>query len=268
MPVLGIDAPEIADALERNQWEFIRGFEAVPGVEVVDDERSLRVATGVPSPLFNPVLRATVAQEDVKALVDEAREWYRRRRLPWSWYAGPASGPGAIARELERRGFAKVTEPPGMAAELDGIDGIDPGFPVTVERVTNTATVDAWFSVFAPSFELSPAAAAAFRDLIIEGGLDDAAPMRNYIAYVDREAVATGSLVPAAGVGGIYNIATRANQRGRGIGRAITWALMCEAASMGYRVAILWSTAAGLPVYRRLGFVERIRVPTYLGPGS
>src|SRR3954469_10652149 len=62
VPVDGIDAPEIADALERNQWEFIRGFAAVGGVEVVDDAHSLRVATGVPSPLFNPVLRATALQ--------------------------------------------------------------------------------------------------------------------------------------------------------------------------------------------------------------
>src|SRR5215210_2560526 len=105
-PVPGIDAPEIADALERNQWEFIRGFAAVPGVEVVDDEQTLRVATGVPSPLFNPVLRTTVDQDDIHTVVDEAREWYRQRRLPWSWYVGPASGPGKIAPELERRGFA------------------------------------------------------------------------------------------------------------------------------------------------------------------
>ena len=267
-PVPGIDAPEIADALERNQWEFIRGFSAVPGVEVVDDERSLRVATGVPSPLFNPVLRATVAPEDVGPLVDEAREWYRQRRLPWSWYAGPASGPGAIVPELERRGFAKVTEPPGMAADLAGIEDLDPGAAVTVERVSDSELVDAWFSVFAPAFDLSRAAATAFRDLIVAGGLDDDAPMRNYIAYAGTEPVATGSLVPAAGVGGIYNIATRASSRGRGIGRAITWSLMREAATLGYRVAILWSTAAGLPVYRRLGFEERVRVPTYLGPGS
>src|SRR5436190_19766241 len=137
VPVLGIDAPEIADALERNQWEFIRGFAAVPGVEVVDDDRSLRVATGVPSPLFNPVLRATVTDDEVPALVDEAREWYRRRRLPWSWYAGPASGPGAIVPELERRGFAKVTEPPGMAATLAAVAELDPGVPLAVERVAD-----------------------------------------------------------------------------------------------------------------------------------
>ncbi|HEX4720075.1 MAG TPA: GNAT family N-acetyltransferase [Thermoleophilaceae bacterium] len=268
LPPSGIDGPEIVDALERNQWEFIRGFAAVPGVEVIDDERSLRVATGVPSPLFNPVLRATVAPDEVPALVDEAREWYRVRRLPWSWYAGPASGPGDVAPELVRRGFAKVTEPPGMAADLSRLETLDPGMPITVARVTNTRLVDEWFSVFAPAFELSRAAASAFRGLILEGGLADDAPMRNYLAYVGSEPVATGSLVPAAGVGGIYNIATRANRRGRGIGRAITWSLMREARAMGYNVAILWSTAAGLPVYRRLGFQERVRVPTYLGPGG
>src|SRR3954452_15544659 len=137
LPVRGIDGPEIADALERNQWEFIRGFAAVAGVEVVDDARSLRVATGVPSPLFNPVLRATVADDEVPELVDEAREWYRRRRLPWSWYAGPASGPGAIVPELERRGFAKVTEPPGMSPTLAGVAELDPRVPPGVERVAD-----------------------------------------------------------------------------------------------------------------------------------
>lgn len=267
-PVPGIDAPEIAGALERNQWEFIRGFEAVPGVEVVDDNRTLRVATGVPSPLFNPVLRVSVGQDDVPALVEESREWYRRRRLPWSWYAGPASGPGLVIPELERRGFTKVTEPPGMAAALANLESLDPGVPLVVERVADRAGVDAWFSVFSPAFELSRAAASAFRDLILAGGFGDDAPMRNYIGYVGAEPVATGSLVPAAGVGGIYNIATRASRRGRGIGRAITWSLMREAAALGYSVAILWSTTAGLPVYRRLGFEERVRVPTYLGPGG
>jgi GNAT superfamily N-acetyltransferase len=268
LPLIGIDGPEIVDALERNQWEFIRGFAAVPGVEVVDDDRCLRVATGVPSPLFNPVLRATVTRDEISALVDESREWYRRRHLPWSWYAGPASGPVAIVPELERRGFAKVTEPPGMAADLAHLYELDAGMPVRVERVADRRTVDEWFSVFAASFELSRAAASAFRDLVLAGGFGDDAPMRNYLAFVASEPVATGSLVPAAGVGGIYNIATRANRRGRGIGRAITWALMREAAELGYHVAILWSTADGLPVYRRLGFVERVRVPTYLGPGG
>jgi GNAT superfamily N-acetyltransferase len=240
----------------------------VRGVEVVDDERCLRVATGVPSPLFNPVLRVNVGSDEVGNVIQEARDWYRERRLPWSWYVGPASDPPSLTIELERRGFAKVTEPPGMAADLSTLDQIDGGASVAVERVADRRLVDAWFGVFAPAFELSKAAASAFRDLVLAGGLDDTAPMRNYLAFEGRDPVATGSLVPAAGVGGIYNIATRADRRGRGIGRAITYALMREAAALGYSAAILWSTSAGLPVYRRLGFQERIRVPTYLGPGG
>ena len=261
-------SPGIADALERNQWEFIRGFAAVAGVEVVEDERTLRVATGVPSPLFNPVLRISVDPDEVDDAIEDAREWFRARRLPWSWYVGPASQPPSLTHELERRGFAKVNEPPGMAADLAGIDQLDAGAIVRIERVADRAMVDQWFGVFSPAFELSRSAAAAFRDLIVAGGMDDDAPMRNYIAYAGQAPVATGSLVPAAGVGGIYNIATRADRRGHGIGRAMTYALMREAALLGYSVAILWSTAAGLPVYRRLGFEERIRVPTYLGPGG
>jgi GNAT superfamily N-acetyltransferase len=155
-----------------------------------------------------------------------------------------------------------------MAADLSTLDELDPGPPVVIERVSDRRLVDAWFAVFAPAFDLSRAAASAFRDLIIAGGLGDDAPMLNYIAFSEGDPVATGSLVCAAGVAGIYNIATRADRRGRGIGRAMTYRLMREGADLGFKVAILWSTAAGLPVYRRLGFVERIRVPTYLGPGS
>ena len=155
-----------------------------------------------------------------------------------------------------------------MAADLATLDELEAGAPVRIERVSQRRQIESWFAVFAPAFELSRSAATAFRDLILAGGLGDDAPMLNYVAYEQRTPVATGSLVPAAGVGGIYNVATRADRRGRGIGRAITYALMREAAELGYRTAVLWSTAAGLPVYRRLGFVERVRVPTYLGPGS
>ena len=191
-PVLHLDDPGLADALERNQWEFIRGFAVVPGVEVVDDERTLRVATGVPSPLFNPVLRTTVEPAEIGEVVAEARAWYRERRLPWSWYVGPASEPPDLERELARRGFTKVTEPPGMAADLATLDELEAGAPVRIERVSQRRQIESWFAVFAPAFELSRSAATAFRDLILAGGLGDDAPMLNYVAYEQRTPVATG----------------------------------------------------------------------------
>ena len=259
--------PGLTDAIERNQWEFIKAFHGVGSVEVEDDARSLRVWTGVPAPLFNAVLRLEADEDELEDAIDETSAWFRERRGPWSWYVGPASRPAGLGGALQRRGFTRATDPPGMAAPIAGLGEYDPGVELQVARVADRRTLRAWFDVFAPSFDLSRPAARAFHDLLLEAGLGDSAPMRHLVAYQATTAVATASLVPAAGVGGIYNVATRADRRGRGIGRAITLAAMHEAAALGYETAILWSTPAGLPVYRRLGFQERCRVPTYLAPG-
>src|SRR3954451_8255742 len=110
-----------------------------------------------------------------------------------------------------------------MNANLGDDAALDPREALVVDHVSDRATVHAWFSVFGPAFELSRAAASAFRDLILAGGLGESAPMRNYIGYVGSEPVATGSLVPAAGVGRIYQIRTPPSRPGGGIRRALTW---------------------------------------------
>ena len=262
------DTSGLAAAIERNQWEFIKAFDGVGPVEVADDPRMLRVWTGVPAPLFNAVLRIDVPDDELETAIDEAAAWFRARRGPWSWYVGPASNPARLASTLERRGFARATDPPGMAADLGDLDVLAPGAAVDVVRVTDRPTLKAWFDVFAPSFDLSRPAARAFHDLLIAAGFDASAPMHHLVAFEGRTPVATASVVPAAGVGGIYNVATRADRRGRGVGRSITLAAMHDVAAMGFDTAILWSTPAGMPVYRRLGFVEHCRVPSYLAPGG
>lgn len=258
----------LASAIERNQWEFIKAFHGAGGVEVEENARTLRVWTGVPAPLFNSVLRLEVPEEELDDAIDEASDWFAGRRGPWSWYVGPASRPDRLARALTQRGFRRATDPPGMAASLDGLDRLRGGARIEVARVTDRQSLRAWFDVFTPSFELSRPASRAFHDLLLGAGLGDDGPIRHLVGFDGAEAVATASLVPAAGVGGIYNVATRADMRGRGVGRAITLAAMREAAAMGFDTAILWSTPAGLPVYRRLGFAEHCRVPTFLAPGT
>ena len=265
---MSLEGDALTAAIERNQWEFIKAFHGVGRVEVDAGERMLRVWTGVPAPLFNAVLWLDVDEAGVQAAIDDAAAWFAARRGPWSWYVGPASRPAGLARILERRGFARATDPPGMAAPLAGVEDLEPGAPVEVVKVSDRATLRAWFDVFAPSFDLSRPAGRAFHDLLVEAGFDESGPMHHLVAFEDGRPVATASVVPAAGVGGIYNVATRADRRGHGIGRAITLAAMRDVAARGFDIAILWSTPAGLPVYRRLGFVEQCRVPTYLAPAG
>jgi ribosomal protein S18 acetylase RimI-like enzyme len=260
--------PSLSDAIERNQWEFIQAFNGVGGVEVEAGAATLRVWTRVPAPLFNAVLWVDAPEERLDDAIDDAAAWFGARGGPWSWYAGPASRPESLIPALERRGFVRATDPPGMAAALEGLPELKTGAGVSVERVTDRRTLKAWFDVFSPSFDLSRAAGRAFHDLLIAAGFGDDAPMHHLVAWEGREAVATASVVPAAGVGGIYNVATRRDRRGRGIGGAVTLGAMHEIAELGFTTAVLWSTPAGMPVYRRLGFVEKLRVPTYLAPGK
>jgi ribosomal protein S18 acetylase RimI-like enzyme len=91
----------------------------------------------------------------------------------------------------------------------------------------------------------------------------DEPEMRNFIALDGGEPVACGSLVFAAGVVGLYNVGVLPDRQGRGIGTAMTSALMAEGRAAGAETAVLWSSAAGVRCYRALGFEERCRLTIY-----
>jgi GNAT superfamily N-acetyltransferase len=70
----------------------------------------------------------------------------------------------------------------------------------------------------------------------------------------DGEPVATGLGYTSGGVTGIWGIATLPSLRGKGIGSAITRAVVDAGRARGAHATHLWSTELGYPVYRRMGF--------------
>jgi GNAT superfamily N-acetyltransferase len=80
--------------------------------------------------------------------------------------------------------------------------------------------------------------------------------VRLYAGVVDGAVVATSMLVATGSIAGIYWVATRAEQRGRGYGEALTWAAVAGGGESGCRVACLQASKAGFPVYARMGFAH------------
>ena len=76
----------------------------------------------------------------------------------------------------------------------------------------------------------------------------------HYVGYLDDEPVATASLITAGSAAGIYNVATVAAVRGRGIGAAMTAFAVRAGADRGMQVATLQASTMGRPVYERMGF--------------
>jgi GNAT superfamily N-acetyltransferase len=81
-------------------------------------------------------------------------------------------------------------------------------------------------------------------------------PQRFFVAYRDGEALAAVEVTLAAGVAGVYNLSTRSSHRRRGIATVLLERTLWNAAESGVLTAVLQAAAAGVGLYRRLGFRE------------
>jgi GNAT superfamily N-acetyltransferase len=139
-----------------------------------------------------------------------------------------------------------------MALVLDALvePASVPGLQIT--RVLDPDTLRVWGQTFGVGYELPSQIAEHFVALMACGGRDSL--MHHYLADHGSTPIAAASLWLAAGVAGIYNVATVPDARRQGIGATQTAAALRDARAMGYRAAILQPSEMGFPVYQRLGF--------------
>ena len=81
------------------------------------------------------------------------------------------------------------------------------------------------------------------------------------LAWDDDVPVGCGTVFLHDGTAGIYNIAVPEQHRGRGIGYAVTAALMNVGVAAGCTNAVLHASEMGRPMYERLGFEEVCETP-------
>jgi ribosomal protein S18 acetylase RimI-like enzyme len=250
----------VVEALEANQWALFRAAAGRGGAELMDDGEVMWSVTGIPVAAFNGVLRTTVAPDRADEAIDATIATLDSRGAPWAWYVGPATLPLDVPDRLQARGFRPVEVLPGMAAP---IDGAVPDERFRYEEVREEPSLEAFGTLAGVAFDMPPVVVEPFLRLLDVATGGDAPEVTNFVALDDGEPVACGTLVLAAGVAGLYNIGVPPDRQRQGIGTAMTAALMAEAAARGAETATLWSSAAGVGCYRRLGFEERCRLTLY-----
>jgi len=152
-------------------------------------------------------------------------------------------GDSALRAAIERRGYAVVEATRAMGMPLDGVS--PPWADVEVSR--------AGWAEYLRVVDL-PAGLLA--------GVDPSA-FRVVVGRLDGEAVAAGISYDHGGDCGIYNIVTREHARRRGIGTAVTAALVREAGERGCETASLQSTPIAERVYAAVGFRDLGRILEY-----
>jgi ribosomal protein S18 acetylase RimI-like enzyme len=154
-------------------------------------------------------------------------------------------GDTALQAELERRGYTVAETTRAMRMAIDELAPPPPGIEVGRAGWAEYLRVD----------DLPPGLLTSV----------DPEAFHVVVGYLDGEAVAAGIAYDHGGDCGVYNVGTQERARRRGIGTAVTAALVRDARERGCETASLQSTPIAERVYAAVGFRDLGRILEY-GP--
>ena len=256
---MNLDADPRVAAVEGNLAAFHSVLMTLPPMVVEQQPDVTAFRSGFAHPLFNGVVGARFAPGTEPARAAATVAPFVERELPFLWWCGPSTWSEALARALTELGMLPE-DAPGMHADLAEpapATPLVPGLEITMDA--DTVAEDA-ARIMCDVFEIPVELTGAIRELITI----DPPHLVNAVATLDGEQVACGTLWITGRTAGLYNIATLPAARRKGVGYAVTAALMAEGRARGCVDSILCASPMGLPVYRRLGFVEVCPMPQYV----
>jgi len=259
----------LADAIEENAVAFNLLPAYMPCAELHDEPDLLWFTTGLPYPVFNGVLRARFPPGAIDVRIEGVLARFRSSELPLTWHVGPSTRPLDLGQRLTAYGLACSARLPGMAicpAVAQATAPAPPGLAIT--PVQDARELQDWLRPVAEGFGFAPNMASATYGLYAGLGFGPRRPLQHFAGRLRGEVVSSGSLYVTGDVAGLYCIATSPPYRRQGIGTAMTLALLRAAQARGCRLAVLYATALGASLYRRIGFETYCHQTFYTWPST
>jgi ribosomal protein S18 acetylase RimI-like enzyme len=207
----------------------------------------MAAATGVPVAMMNGVWVANPRAQ--AAVVAELAGEVSRTGLPHCLQLRPGSDPALLELPVSL-GLHPHDDVPMMAlSRLDAVERTLEAATANV-RTLDPAEAPLHCSLAARGFEMPLEIIAA-----IAGPASLALPgVKAYVAEVDGRPLSTALAITFDGQVGIFNVATPAEHRRRGLGAAVTAFAVRDAFTEGASRAWLQTSPLGRRTYERLGF--------------
>lgn len=264
-------------AVEDNLVDLLAALAGSPGLGSEGRPDVTTWSSDVPHPLFNGVAGARFPDEEVGRRAGAVLAAYVARGRPFLWWTTPSTTSAGLERLLDRFGMVRA-DSPGLHLPLRGARA--PGARMPAARMPAARAPAAQAPppglelrpagpgeepVLAPlvlaALGMSPALLDPFTRLLTA---PDPARRHRVVALAAGEAVGCGTLWVTGRTAGLYDIATLPTARGRGVGTAVTAALLEAARERGCTEVVLHASGAGIGVYRRLGFTPVCTVSQHL----
>lgn len=256
-----------AVALSENLREAMRFFGGARGNGEVRRLGSLTlISSGIDYSVFNAAVLGAPVRGRIDGLgieMREAEEFYRRRGLPWSFWACEdliEEGLRMRVRDaLEAMDMRHLTSAPGMYAERL-LPASRPLPEVTVRPVVDAETRAAFAHITSMAFEIPLSVCrAVYAEDRAWGGT-----YAGWLGYHGSTPVSTTALVVCGGAIGVYSVATLPAFQRRGFAEALMRRAIAGArVETGIETTVLQSTPAGMPLYRALGYRPVTRFQVY-----
>jgi ribosomal protein S18 acetylase RimI-like enzyme len=260
------DLDETLDALRDAYLALCRSLEGAGGVVSADEGDVAWGMTPMPIGAFNRVVRIRLAGDQADARIPEVADRYTATGVPGSWWIDPQSTPSDLGERLQRLGFVSEAVP-AMRIEAADVPELTLPAGVTLSWATDPGALRSAMRLVAAGFGLPDELADRMADLMVSAA-GPGTPLRTVVARLDDKPVASAQGIHIGHAVGIYNVATLDEARGRGIGAAVTVAVLRDAMARGAGFGVLESSDLGHSVYARIGFRDVATFQVYGRPES
>jgi ribosomal protein S18 acetylase RimI-like enzyme len=261
-----MDRAALREIADRHAVEAVRHFAVhAAGATVADRGAALLVASAVPviSAYHNAALRMD-PNAHPEAVLAAARAFAAEQgRDIVVWASDHDSGDlGCAARAA---GLPCVSSAAGMAIDAAPAQGAVPT-GAALARVSDAAGVAAFAQIHCGLPGEDDGQRAEVVAHFASPGALLAGNVSAFVAWAGDGPVSCAMVISTGDVAGVYWVATSAAARRRGFGELVTRAAVRAGFEHGADLVVLQATAAGEPVYRKIGFEAFTQYGRYLSP--